>query len=362
MKVALIEAFYGGSHKAWAKGFQSHLDFNTCIFSLKDAYWKWRMHGGAVTLAKEYNNADFDADLILATDMLDLSTFLSLTRQKSMNLPAAIYFHENQLAYPWQEGDRDAKDGRDLHYAFINYSSALCADRVYFNSEYNMNSFLEGLELMLRFYPDHRNLDSIKSIRNKSELLPLGLDLKRFDAFERKQNKVPSILWNHRWEHDKNPEEFFDSLIELKEEGLEFELIILGERYATVPEVFEKAKEVLKEEIIQFGYAQSFDEYAQWLKRSDILPVTSNQDFFGISVVEAVYCGAFPVLPNRLAFPELFEKSFSLYEPGAFKDRLREAIKGFAGLKQQFDAKDLVRFDWSSLRHTYHQSLSALNH
>ena len=38
---------------------------------------------------------------------------------------------------------------------------------------------------------------------------------------------------------------------------------------------------------------------------ADILPVTSNQEFFGASVMEAIYCGTKPILPNSLAYPEL---------------------------------------------------------
>ena len=41
-----------------------------------------------------------------------------------------------------------------------------------------------------------------------------------------------------------------------------------------------------------------------WL--ADILPVTSIQEFFGISVLEAIYCKTYPLLPNRLTYPELF--------------------------------------------------------
>ena len=42
---------------------------------MKGQFWKWRMHGGAVTLAKQFKNKNYKPDLILSTDMLDLSTF-----------------------------------------------------------------------------------------------------------------------------------------------------------------------------------------------------------------------------------------------------------------------------------------------
>ncbi|MEO0686902.1 MAG: DUF3524 domain-containing protein, partial [Cyanobacteria bacterium J06649_11] len=53
-----------------------------------------------------------------------------------------------------------------------------------------------------------------------------------------------------------------------------------------------------------WGYAEGFADYAGLVKSAHILPVTSRQDFFGGSVVEAMYCGVYPLLPDRLAFGE----------------------------------------------------------
>jgi hypothetical protein len=54
--------------------------------------------------------------------------------------------HENQLTYPLpadgRTGPMRRQHGeRDHHYAFINYASMLAADRVFFNSQYHLESF-----------------------------------------------------------------------------------------------------------------------------------------------------------------------------------------------------------------------------
>ena len=164
------------------------------------------MHGGAVSMAREFNTLTWRPDLILVTDMLDLSTFLALMKSKSLGIPTAIYFHENQLSYPWSPNDRDIQKNRDTHYGFINYVSALAADQVFFNSEFHMDSFLDALPRFLRQFPDHRELDSVEVIREKSRILHLGMDLRKFDDHRIDHGDHPLILWNHRWEYDKKSE------------------------------------------------------------------------------------------------------------------------------------------------------------
>jgi glycosyltransferase involved in cell wall biosynthesis len=294
MEIALLEPFYAGSHASWAQEYAARSRNQVKILSLKGQYWKWRMHGGAVTLAREFLAAGYRPDLLLASDMLDLTTFLALTREVTAAIPVALYMHENQLSYPWSPDDADPDLQRDMHYSFINYSSALCADAVLFNSDYHRCDFLSELPAFLKTFPDCNEIDSVQQVADKSRTLYLGLDLRKFDQYrpteERQVGQPPLILWNHRWEYDKNPDEFFRVLFALEEQGVAFELAVLGEGYRKQPTIFAEARQRLDQQIIHWGYAESFADYAAWLWRADILPVTSIHDFFGISVVQAIYC------------------------------------------------------------------------
>jgi len=366
INITLLEPFFSGSHKQWAEGLQKHSKHNVQILSLPGRHWKWRMHGGAVSLAKQFNELKEPPDLILATSMLDLTTFLSLTRKRSANIPVAMYFHENQLTYPWSPQDRDVKKKRNNHYSFINYASALAADKVFFNSKYHMDSFLGALPKFLKQFPDKRERDNIEVIKEKSEVLHLGLDLKRFEEFrssDKEKQSEATILWNHRWEYDKNPEEFFETLFELKEKEIGFKLVVLGEQNDVNPPIFDEAKEKLKDEILHWGYADSFDDYAKWLWRADILPVTSNQDFFGGSVIEAMYCDCFPLLPNRLAYPEHLPEELDrefLYEEGELPARLETAIESVMGVRQVDYQSIVKKYDWNELVEKYDTKLEEL--
>ncbi|MCK4549847.1 MAG: DUF3524 domain-containing protein, partial [Candidatus Krumholzibacteria bacterium] len=67
MNILIVEPFLTGSHKSWAEEYARHSSHEVDILGLEGRHWKWRMHGGAVTLAKYFLENDLDPDLILAT-------------------------------------------------------------------------------------------------------------------------------------------------------------------------------------------------------------------------------------------------------------------------------------------------------
>jgi glycosyltransferase involved in cell wall biosynthesis len=359
MKILLAEPFLTGSHEAWSREYSQRSAHEISLLGLEGRRWKWRMHGGAVTLARRFLDSPFEPDLILASDMLDLTTFLALTRSRTAGIRTAIYFHENQITYPWSENDPDPGLERDAHYGFINYTSALVADSVFFNSRYHMDSFLGALAPFLEDFPDHKGLDTVKEIEVKSHVLPLGVDLARFDSFEIDVDPKlpPLVLWNHRWEYDKNPDEFFRAIFELQSQGVSFRLVLLGERFSNSPPIFEDAERRLGDLIVHSGFVEEFGDYALWLKRADIAPVTSIHDFFGRSVVEAIYCGCYPLLPKRLAYPEHIPEerhSEFLYDDfGDLVSRLRRAILDIYETRKA-PVSDLVeKYDWRLMAPRY---------
>lgn len=365
MKIVLLEPFMTGSHAAWARQYQSHSRHDVEILSLEGKYWKWRMHGGAVTLAKRFLAEGLKPDLLLATDMVDMTTFLALTREVTADIPVALYMHENQLSYPWSPTDQDPALKRDAHYCFINYSSALAADRVFFNSDYHRLDFLSELPGFLNSFPDHKELDDVASIASKCQTLHLGLDLAKFDPYrptEKLENGAPLLLWNHRWEYDKNPEDFFAALFELKEQGVAFELAVLGESYQRYPAIFDEAQSRLSDRIVHWGFAESFADYAGWLWRADILPVTSIHDFFGISVVEAAYCGCIPLLPERLAYPEHFigqhYKNYFYTEQDSFSERLSKLCRACETGRFDSNNRNVQRYDWANMAPVYDETFT----
>lgn len=272
------------------------------------------MRHSAVTFAQQIKE-EFDSgksfDLIICSGMLDVATFLGLAPAQTRSIPFVLYMHENQLTYPVPEGVK-----RDSDAVFKQLTSCLAATEIWWNSAYNMNSFLDALPKYLKRMPDFKLLDSVETIDSKSRVMPLGITPvigKQCSVFSKStEHRTPNselrftITWAARWEHDKNPEDFFGALSLLKAEGVKFKLNVIGEQFRTYPAIFDSAKLEFEDEIINWGYLESKGDYVQTLLTSDIVVSTAIHEFFGISILEGVSAGAYPVLPNRLAYPEIF--------------------------------------------------------
>ena len=369
MHIVILEPYFTGSHASWANEYRTYSRHQVTIIRLSGQYWKWRMHGGAVTLAGAFLSGTVRADLLLATDMLDLTTFLALTRKVSASTKTVLYFHENQITYPWSPRDRDITKERDMHYGFINYASALAADAVLFNSRYHLDAFFKALPRFLKSFPDHNELQTVEQIRAKSSVLHLGMDLRKFDSLSAHHKKKstaapPLILWNHRWEYDKNPEEFFALLYRLDGEGCDFEVAVLGECFAQKPGVFLDAREKLRDKIVQLGYVEHFNDYAAWLWKADIAPITSLQDFFGGSVIQALYCNCYPLLPKRLSYPEHIpgdlHSTFFYSDFDDLVDRLKHLLLTIQEVRQENTQRFAVKYDWQTMAPLYDRTFEEM--
>ncbi|MBO6517909.1 MAG: DUF3524 domain-containing protein [Bacteroidia bacterium] len=358
LTIALIEPFYAGSHKYWADRLTQLLDARVVLFSLPGRHWKWRMSSACVFLSEKVNTSNEDFDVFLVTDMLDVAAFKGLLNPVKSKLPVALYMHENQIVYPFQTPLELQQ--RDRQYGWINFKSVLASDVVWFNSDFHKEVFYERLPNFLQPFPESATLiKRIPECVKKSQVVPLGIDAHDLDQVKVSRSKRPVVLWNHRWEHDKNPELFFSTLIELFDEGVDFELVVCGEHFGKHPKIFDIAKSKLSTVIRHWGYFESREEYVHALWQCTVLPVSSNQEFFGLSVLEAVYCGVQPILPNRLSYPSLYDDRSIFYETNEeFKAQLRESLlKG-----EPSDYRHLAeQFSWEKVIPVYMDALAKVS-
>ena len=116
---------------------------------------------------------------------------------------------------------------------------------------------------------------------------------------------------------------------------------------------------------MQFGFTKSFENYGKWLWKADILPVSSKQDFFGGSIMEAVYCKTIPLLPRRLTYPELFQikdNSKLFYEDESdFLEKLTVILQNITELRQEHYQQIAEKYDWSNMVKIYDRELMKLH-
>lgn len=363
MRVFLVEPYYAGSHQAWADGWRDVSGHEIHLLTMEGRFWKWRMHGGPVTLAREaigLANRVGLPDVIVASSMLDLATFLGLAGRHLGDPATLLYMHENQLTYPLSPRTR----GEDLSYAFVNWRSMLAADQVVFNTEYHRSTFFEAVGPFLKNFPDNRQLDLIPTVADKSAVLGVGIPIRTPAQIP---TDVPLILWNQRWEYDKNPVELFDILNAIDGLGIDFRLALTGENFRQTPTEFEEAMDRFGDRIVQFGFADPAS-YDALVASADLVLSTAHHEFFGVSVAEAMAAGAFPILPRRLSYPEIVPEAAhaaTLYDNVA--EAVHLATTALTDPNHRFTITSITRpamqkFSWDIIGPAYDSAVEALIH
>jgi len=360
LKFLFLEPFFGGSHREFAEGLIAHSRHRFDLVTLPARFWKWRMRGAALYFTQKIS-APESYDGLISTDLMSLSDFKALCRGDCP--PSLVYFHENQFTYPLAPGER-----MDYQYGFTDITTALAADRVIFNSRTHSDAFFKSLPAFINMMPEYRPGWVLDDIRRRADVLYPGcrFPAQGLGAGDLPREHPPLIIWNHRWEHDKNPDDFFQALDSALEAGAEFRLALLGENCQTVPPAFTLAPERYGERIVQYGYVKSRPQYLNWLARGAIVVSTARQENFGIAVVEAIRYGCVPLLPARLAYPEIIPAGYHpevLYRSRQeLAARLVDRLTNFPNcLDLRRDLSGAMgRFAWENAIDQYDEELEAL--
>ncbi len=359
LKFLFLEPYYGGSHRDFADGLVANSRHAIDLVTLPDRFWKWRMRGAALHLADKIDNPGRYDGLVLS-GLMNLADLKALWGNQCP--PALVYFHENQLTYPSRDGGQP-----DLQPAFTNIVTALTARRNLFNSRMQMDAFLAASAALIRTMPDCRPKWAVEQIARKSDVVYPGCHFPPGpSASPENHSQPPLVIWNHRWEHDKNPGAFFQALDQMVKRGIAFEVALLGETFPKKPGAFDRARQQLGRRIIHFGRAKSRKDYYAWLSRGTLVISTAQQENFGIAVVEAIRHGCLPLLPHRLSYPEILPPEFHddfLYTSQA---DLEEKLAGLLTRTQAYRVKSpalvsaMGRFAWQSAIRRFDRELEAI--
>ena len=359
VKFLFLEPFFGGSHRYFAEGLSQRSRHQIDLVTLPARFWKWRMRGAALYFLKNSPPLE-DYDGLITSDLMSLSDFRALAGTSCP--PALVYFHESQITYPLAPGE-----AMDVHFGFTDMTTALAAKRILFNSQTHFDAFFSKLPGFLKMMPDFRPAWVVDEIRSRAGVLHPGCHVESLpNDVPLAGVKPPLVIWNHRWEFDKNPKDFFLALDEMITRGIDFRLALLGENFQNCPKEFTAAQKRYGKRVVRYGYEPSRLAYEAWLKEGTVVVSTAWQENFGISMVEAIGAGCIPLLPHRLSYPEIIPESSHrdfLYEnQEGLVEKLARVLSGGSGLERKIEklSHEMNRFSWDHVIPHYDDELKNL--
>lgn len=340
LRILALEPYYGGSHRAVLDGLVERVDAEWTLLTLPARKWKWRMRGAAITMAdlaraaaareprtppisgvEQEGEGRAPWDLVFASTFVNLAEFRGMAGPLVSAVPTIVYFHENQLVYP----NRSIAEW-DYQFPLTNITSALSAECCLFNTRWNLETFLAEVPGFIAQFPDHHPRGLVERIAEKSAVLAPPFDPTPFDDAEVTRGPRCRIVWPHRWEHDKSPKEFFSATARLADEGLDFEVVVAGQSFRETEAAMRAAADALGSRLVHCDEPANRREYTALLASSDVAVSTATNEFFGIAMVEACYAGCAPLVPDRLAYPEIYPQEFRYSSDEELVSRLRAHI------------------------------------
>lgn len=338
MRVLLLSGYDAPSHRRWREQLAARYpQWQWTQLSLPPRHFKWRMRGSGFLWA--FQQADClrePYDLLIATSMVDLSTLRGLVPEIA-RIPTLVYFHENQFAYPQRKQQR-----ANVEPQLVNLYTALCADQVAFNSEYNRRTFLTGVADLLAKLPDRTPEGVLAQLTARSRVMPVPIEQSCFVPDRAPENGPLTLVWNHRWEYDKAPDRLLNGLRRFLEAHSvddcehsaggssrpSIKVHVVGQQFRQQPPAFAELKTLLEAHhaLGQWGYVERPEDYRRLLAESHVVLSTALHDFQGLSVLEAVAAGCRPLVPNREAYPEWFAPDYLYQSEPENPDKEAEAF------------------------------------
>lgn len=306
MRILLLSAYDADSHQYWHRGLVTHFpEHQWTVLTLPARYFSWRLRGNSLSWAFGESAALLKQqyDLIIATSMTDLSSLRGFVPALSQ-IPTLLYFHENQFAYP-----ESGNEFKSVEPQILNLYSALAADHIVFNTQYNHDTFFTGASALLKKLPDQIPAGLVERLKERANVLPVPLHDSCYLPHQHQAGAL-QVVWNHRWEFDKGPELLYQALTTLHAKKIDIQCHIVGQQFRKIPPPFNKIRDEFSSIIGRWGYIESISEYRQLLQSADVVLSTALHDFQGIAVLEGVAAGALPVIPDRLAYKELFSSQY----------------------------------------------------
>ncbi|NBB80329.1 MAG: DUF3524 domain-containing protein [Verrucomicrobia bacterium] len=357
MRLLLLSAYHSASHRYWCEGLMAALpEFDWTIKTQPARHFSWRVRAsGWLWALADDPELSTHYDRVVATSLCEVVTLKALC-PALRDTPLWLYFHENQFAHPI--GERQWAHHQQ-GWQFQSIQNALCADRIDFNTAFNRDTFFAGARKLLKKFPERLPGKPLARLEANSGVLPVPLT-GRFVPLRNTPKNPRLIVWNHRWEWDKQPERFLKALAGLVAEGVDFEVAMLGSGGGRKKGEFDDYRKLLGSRVRHWGEADEAT-YISFIREAGIGTACPLHDFQGLATLELAQAGATMVVPRRVAYPEclpgahFFEGSEAnqAADVAALKDALHDVLSN----RHTSTIDPKVIPSWSTLAETYRERI-----
>lgn len=290
---------------------------------------------------------DHEIDLMIMSEALNYAPLFTINREYFKALPTVMFIHCTELDFNPLIRSASSMWGE--------LGALSLVDRVHFFSDFSRRITLERAKEFL-------STALLDKIADKSVVFPLPMHLRDLDSLSitRIVSDTPTIVYNHRLDPDKGYLIFLNALDEIHNRGIDFRLYLCGEPSSSKREPLVQAYlQRWGNKVVHYGLVKDRTSYATMLFAADIV-VNSSEEVMGISMCEAAYCGAWPIVFNEGALPAIFSTDCDTYNTTeeliqVLEKRLKMPIEQLRAMK--LVAKRRVEdFDWQVQTDKYKQS------
>jgi hypothetical protein len=232
-------------------------------------------------------------DALFASEAMNLAEFFRLRPQLAKK-PSVVYFHDNQMPDPDQDGVLESPT--DL----VNLSSATAATEIWFNSLYNLRTFLSRASGMVARHPELQNANPLPKLTAKAHLVPPPIDLATAHAMaleapaDRRDPRF--VLVDARRGDHQVLRETLEAIARRRER---IHLTVIG-RLDGLPDSLRPT--VLDE--------RDHAAHADALTTTSVLLSARTDAAADDLVVRAMTTGCLPIVPNSGVYPDLLPEAF----------------------------------------------------
>jgi hypothetical protein len=171
LDILALEPFYGGGRKAVLDALTRYSRHRWTVLKLPARKIERRLLVAATWFAEHLSRNNVGQfDMLVTSEALNLADLFRLVPELAQR-PSVVYFHDNQLPDP-------AHGRPDTPVDLVNLNSAMAAGEVWFNSVYNLKTFLGRAARMVARHAELASRNPMPGLTAKSQLMSPPIELK----------------------------------------------------------------------------------------------------------------------------------------------------------------------------------------